>query len=357
APVRDLVVKRDDLVAATHGRAFWILDDVSPLRQWSSQITKSAVYLFKPSVAYRTERGGGQTPHGPVGHNPPGGAIIDYYLKSKPAPKQAVTLAILDSGGKVVREYSSLKPKETEKQEENVPLQKKGQQLPAQPGLNRFTWDLRCEGAVKIEKYNLYEYEDGLHGPLALPGEYTVRLTAGGKTLTAPLTVKLDPRLKSTPSDLEKQLKLALDIRQRLTQIDTAVNQAQSLEGQLTALAKDLGGESGQQAMVKAANDLNAKLKEFVNTLIDPEITGSEDSLNYPLRLDGKYAVLETVVESANHAPGQQSFAVFQSLNQRLDPVMANWESMRTKDLASLNDMMRKAKVPALRIPPAANAE
>ncbi|MGH9432631.1 MAG: glycosyl hydrolase, partial [Terriglobia bacterium] len=357
APVRDLAVKRDDLVAATHGRAFWILDDITPLRQLSSQIMKSDVYLFKPSVAYRTQRGGGRTLHGPVGHNPPKGAIIYYYLKNKPAPKQAVTLRILDSSGKVVREYSSLKPKETEKQEENIPLQKKGQQLPTQPGLNRFAWDLRYEDAVKIEHYNLYEYESGLHGPLAAPGEYSVRLTADGKTLTAPLTVKLDPRLKSAASDLEKQLRLALDIRERLTQIDTVVSQAQSLQAQLTALTRDLAGESSRQAIVKAANDLNAKLKDFVDTLIDPEITASEDSLDYPIRLDGKYAVLETTVENADHAPTQQSFDVFQSLNQRLDPIMARWESIRAKDLASLNAMMRKAKVPALRIPPAVSAE
>jgi len=350
SPVRDLIIKDDDLVAATHGRAFWILDDITPLRQSQGQPPQSDVYLFKPRLTYRTHRGGGFHPHGPVGQNPPNGAIVYFYLRAKPMPKQAVTLEFLDSNGKVVRRFSSLKPQEKEQQEVIPALKKSGHQLPAKAGLNRFVWDLRYEDAAKIDNYNLYEYESGLHGPLAEPGDYQVKLTAAGKTLTAPLTVKLDPRLKATQADLEKQLQLALAIRTRLTQIDNTVNQAQSLEAQLVTLTKDLAGQTSQQGVVKAANDLDTKLKDLVNTLIDPEITSSEDSLNYPIRLDGKYAVLEHFVESADHAPTQQSFEVFQSLNQRLDPLMGKWDSIRTKDLTALNDMMRKAKIPALRV-------
>jgi hypothetical protein len=348
APVRDLIVKDDDLVVATHGRAFWILDDITPLRQMPAP-SATDVYLFKPRPVYRTKRGGGFTPHGPVGQNPPNGAIIYFYLKNKPAAKQAVTLEVLDGNGKLVRAFSSLKPKEKEQQEAIPPLKKSGHQITVKAGLNRLAWDLRYEHAQKINNYNLYEYETGLRGPLVTPGEYTVKLTAEGKTLTAPLEVKLDPRLKSPPGGLQKQLQLALNIRDRLTEIDNAVNQAQSLKAQLAALTKDLGGDSGHQDIVKAANDLNAKLKSLVNALIDPQITASEDSLNYPIRLDGKYAVLETTVESANHAPPQQCFAVYQSLNQRLDPLMAKWDAIRSKDLAALNEMIRKAKIPVLR--------
>ncbi|MGH7868526.1 MAG: WD40/YVTN/BNR-like repeat-containing protein, partial [Candidatus Dormibacteraceae bacterium] len=143
APVRDLVVKRDDLVAATHGRAFWILDDISPLRQWSSQITKSDVYLFKPSVAYRNHSGGGFPVHGPYGQNPPGGAVVYYYLKSAPGPKDDVRLEILDSQSKVVRSYSNKKPKEKASPlaSESPDFSQSGETLPVKPGLNRFAWD------------------------------------------------------------------------------------------------------------------------------------------------------------------------------------------------------------------------
>ncbi|MGH9434200.1 MAG: WD40/YVTN/BNR-like repeat-containing protein, partial [Terriglobia bacterium] len=148
APVRDLAVKRDDLVAATHGRAFWILDDIAPLRQLSSQITQSNVYLFKPSATYRNHSGGGFPIHGPYGQNPPGGAMIDYYLKSAAGPKDDVKLEILDSQGKTVRSYSNKKQKEAGSPLANEfpGFSRRGETLPAKAGLNRFVWDLRYKG-------------------------------------------------------------------------------------------------------------------------------------------------------------------------------------------------------------------
>ena len=206
APVNDLIVKNDDLVVATHGRAFWVLDDISPLRQYNDSIPQQDAHLFTPSVTSRmllegSPFGGG----GAVGKNPPAGALVYYWLKTslkKPEKKAPsgdtaktdgekkeppkVTLEILDSSGKVIRKF----PKKEEAggaDEEDFFGRGGGSDLPMDAGLNRFVWDLRYEGATKVPKAPLWG--GNTDGPVALPGTYQVKLTVLGKSYTAPLEI------------------------------------------------------------------------------------------------------------------------------------------------------------------------
>src|SRR5439155_252455 len=183
-PVHDLVVKNDDLVLATHGRSFWILDDVSPLRQFTDQITAQDVHLYTPATAYRFHNPSDEERKSVLaGQNPPPGAVIYYYVKN--APKGETTIEILDSAGAVIRKYSNNRTEPLE-EPRNPDDKKPEKQIKAEAGLNRFIWDERYEGTSRVPGYYLFEYKEGAYGPFALPGKYQVRLTVDDETDSAP---------------------------------------------------------------------------------------------------------------------------------------------------------------------------
>src|SRR5579863_1112761 len=211
-PVHDLMVKNDDLVIATHGRAFWILDDISPLRQYSDEIAKQDLHLYTPATAMRFQNPS-EDEDAPkpvlVGDNPPTGALIYYFLKDK--PKAETTIEILDATGSVIRRYSSSKTEELD--EPLTPEDKKPEkQIKAEAGLNRFVWDLRYTGISRVPDYYLWEYKDGGRGPLAVPGRYQVRLTVDGKSQSAGFEVTMDPRVQVSQADLQKQFDLLIQV-------------------------------------------------------------------------------------------------------------------------------------------------
>ena len=187
-PVHDLAIKENDLLVATHGRAFWILDDISPLRQCSDEIQQKEMFLYTPATAYRVQAGATSFEHASskrAGQNPPSGAVIYYFLKDAPKADMETKLEILDASGKVIRKYSSTEYNLLE--EPPGPDDKKPEkQLKPDAGLNRFVWDLRYEEARRVPGYYLYEYNGGARGPVAVPGHYKARLTVGAHTQTVP---------------------------------------------------------------------------------------------------------------------------------------------------------------------------
>ncbi len=223
-------------------------------------------------------------------------------------------------------------------------------------GLNRFVWDLRYERAPRIPGYSTGEYDDGFRGPLVLPGRYTVRLTAGGITAAAPLEIALDPRVKTPQADLEKQLELRVKIGQRLAQLNDTVNQIRDLRAQLKALRKRLSGDAAGKELLAAADELDKKMTPIEEAFIQPKLKSTQDSLNYPLRLDGKLAVLAGVVESADTPPTQQSYELFDALSQQVEAQLARWGEIASRDLPALNERMQKESVPLIWLAPAGRA-
>ena len=288
APIADLVIKDDDLVVATHGRSFWVLDDISPLRQWNPQIAAAEVHLFTPGTAYRVQvEDRPVRPHVPVGKNPPSGAIIYYQLKaalkkaekkreadsgqeSREAEKSPITPQILDGQGKVIRTYPPPKPSVRvvvapeqagpEREEE------KPKDLPTEAGLNRFVWDLRYEDATKVPNSPIWF--GSTKGPLALPGKYQVMITVGGKKFVAPLEIKMDPRITTSAADLEKQFQLLSKIHQRLDQVHLAVNQIRDVRRQVKDLSERMGTDAGGKAISEAGKQLAQKMQPLEEELI-----------------------------------------------------------------------------------------
>lgn len=345
-PIHDLAVKDDDLVVATHGRAFWILDDLSPLRQWNPAIKDAAAYLYKPRLAFRTNLRGGFRPRGPAGQNPPDGAVINYFLKTAPREKEEIKLEILDPQGRVIRRYSNQAEPEAERPSEFPGFERRPNRLSAAAGLNRFVWDLRYEPATRVP--GAVSWGGRGAGPRVVPGTYRVRLTAAGKTLIEPIEVKLDPRIRTPQADLERQLKLALAIRDRVSEDDQAVNQIRDVRAQLTTLKKRVAAEAKGKDIVAAAGHVDKEMTAVEDELIQTKSKSSEDPLNYPIKLNDKLEALEGVVESAAAAPTEQSYEVFRLLSARLDALLSRWRQIQSQDVQALDGLIRKAGIPPI---------
>lgn len=387
SPVNDLVVKNTDLVVATHGRSFWVLDDITPLEQYEDSIPQQEAHLFTPAAANHTVfRGSFFAPSGSVGKNPPAGAVISYWLKTSlkkadktnaqasggeadaakpetsPAPSSSetektdkeeaprITLEILDPAGKVVRKYPKKKEEPGEEGEEEDSFSRGGGagSVPADSGLNRFVWDLRYEGATPVPHAPLWG--GSTDGPEALPGTYQARLTVLGKSYTAPLEIKPDPRLKIGPEDLAKQFDLLLRIRDKVTETDDAIIQIRDVREQIKAIDKRLKDDPRAKAVADAGKALDTKMTEVEEALIQTRAKSGQDVLNFPVRLNNDLVALSGVVSSADSAPTKQSYEVFDMLSKAVNEQLTKWKAIVSTDVAAYNNLMKQQEVPALMV-------
>lgn len=376
APVWDVVVHGNDLVVATHGRAFWVLDDIAPLRQYQPQIANEEVHLYSPDPANHTQfRGGFFGGGGDRGQNPPAGAIIYYSLKDglkpanghKPAAggeneagtgaaagetahgekSPPITLEILDQKGQVVRKYPPKRqPGEGAGGNAGFGFGPPQRGLPVEAGLDRFVWDLRYEGASRVPHSPLWA--GSTDGPEALPGKYQVRLTVHGKSYTEPLEIQPDPRLTLSRQDMEKQFDLLIKIRDSVTQAHDAINQIRDIRSQIQALDKRLHGQPQAKAVAEAGKELDKKMTAIEEVLIQTKAKSNQDVLNYPIRLNNYLVALGGVVASADSAPTQASYDVYDMLSKQLDEQLGKWRQVLATDVPAFNEIVRKQAVPAI---------
>ncbi|HTS37155.1 MAG TPA: hypothetical protein VMH04_15880 [Candidatus Solibacter sp.] len=355
-PVHDLVIKDNDLVVATHGRAFWILDDLSPLRQYSDEINQKTAFLYAPATAYRLQAGasggGERRPSKTQGQNPPNGAVIYYYLKDAPKADAETKIEILDASGKVIRKYSSAEYKLLE--EPPDPDDKKPEkEIKPEAGLNRVVWDLRYEEARRVPGYYLWEYSSGARGPVAVPGHYQVRLSVGGQSETAGFDLKLDPRVKVSQEDLEAQLKLLLDTEEELNRVYDTVNQIQDVRSQLAGLKRRLPDNASTKTIVSAADDVEKKLVAIRDGFINLDIDANEDSLAYPPQIDAKWAYLAMDAGAADSAPTEAEQKQFEKLKRQTGELMARWDDVQRRDLADFQKLASQGSLSTVVVPPA----
>jgi hypothetical protein len=257
-----------------------------------------------------------------------------------------ITLEILDQKGQVVRKYPpKAQPGEGPGEEEGFGRPQE-QGLPTEAGLNRFVWDMRYEGATRVPHSPLWG--GSTDGPEALPGTYQVRLTVNGKQYTAPLEIVRDSRLKVTQQDLQKQFDLLIKIRDRVTQAHETVNQIRDIRAQITALNKRLENQPQAKTVAEAGKQVDKKMTEVEEVLIQAKAKSGQDVLNYPIRLNNYLVALGGVVESSDSAPTQVSYEVFDMLSKQLDEQLAKWKQILATDIPAYNDVVRKQEVPAI---------
>jgi len=356
-PVHDLVVKDNDLVVATHGRAFWILDDVSPLRQFSDDMANKDVHLYTPGPAYRIQAGqsgGGEEAHSSkqTGQNPPAGAVIYFYLKDAPKAGTETKLEVLDASGKLIRKYSSAETKQLD--EPPDPDDKKPEkEIKPEAGLNRLVWDLRYEEAHRVPGYYLWEYGSGARGPVAAPGQYQVRLTVGGESQVAPLEVKLDPRAKVSQADLAQQFDMLMQIHEELNLVYDAVNQIQDVRSQVAGLKRRLPENASTKTIASSADDLEQKLLGMRDQLVNLTISANEDSLAYPPQVDARLAFLAMDVATADSAPTEAEQLQFEKLKRQSGELLSRWEDLQRHDLGAFRKLTSESNLSTVVVPPA----
>ena len=349
--VRDVSVEHGDLVIATHGRSFWVLDDLSSLRQLDAKVAGSPVWLFAPRKAARLRpapfQGTPEPKDEPAGENPPNGAAIDYFVKSPPPVRLA--LEISDARGEVVRRWTSdEKPKPPDLQRIQVTADWVSVAEPpaASPGMHRFVWDLRYALPTELVSPipSSFRASSGLWAP---PGRYTVRLVAGGATLTQPLVVTKDPRVSTPEADLARQFELARDVQTERVRVAKALRQADALRKQISALrGRATAGAAGAVDAFAAAVALAA----------GPPFTGGpedffEESEATPTslrRLSTSFFRFQRAVESADAAPTPDALAGFRWRREAVAQGLARWQELLGSELARVNAALGSAGLPPL---------
>jgi photosystem II stability/assembly factor-like uncharacterized protein len=366
-PITDLANQKreNELVGATQGRAFWILDDLVVLHDMMDAGGFSAAgetKLYKPKESYRMPGGG--FPLGPtatLGRNPANGVVVYYSLKAKPTSD--VDLEFLDSAGKSIRKFTARVRRAGEgagqAQPPAGPPPGEGgffgggapPPVPTEVGLNRFVWDTRYPDAVRFPGMILWAGET--RGPKLPPGTYQVKLTVEGKSYTQNFEIKPDPRLTTTPADYAKQLELGLKIRDKLSETHNAIIQIRDVRKQVEDLLKRVGGQPNFKVVNDAGTALNKKLTTIEETLYQTKNQSNQDPLNFPIRLNNKLAALGGVVGSAESAPTAQSYAVYDEVVTQIDAELQKLAGLMRTDVPAFNQLVRDQNIPAVVVKPA----
>jgi photosystem II stability/assembly factor-like uncharacterized protein len=328
-PVYDTAIHGDDLIAATHGRAFWVLDNITPIRQAKPEIASQPAFLYTPAVAYRTHGGGrgggggGAAAGGGarVGQNPPAGAVIDYYLSA--VPSGPVTIEIADSKDNVVHHAASGERGEGAggRGRGGRGGGGEGGAPSTRVGINRFVWNYRLDPPISVPGFVVNEANSGPEIP---PGKYQVKLTVGGTSYTAPLEIKPDPRVKVTPADFEKQYEFAVKLRDRVNDIHHTVIEIIAAQ---TALEAARSGASASK--IQAIDAVEKKMADIEAELTQVHDTNRDAALVFPIMLDAQVADLMNVVESADSAPPQQTIEEYGDYDKKYQDLSARWKAMQ----------------------------
>ena len=332
-PVRDMVVKENDLVLGTHGRSFWVLDDLTPLHQLSRDVARSATHLFKPRDTYRMDGSSFSGTRPGIGSNPPNGVMVHYYLNAK--PEGEVKLALLQADGTLIREYSS-KPEEGRDEGD----------VKAGAGMNRFVWDLRYPDASRFP--GMIMWAGRTDGPRAVPGSYQVRLSVGGRDQTQTFELLKDPRVPASQADLQEQFDLLIRIRDRVSEANDAVKLIRDVRRQVDGAVERVEGATYADEVKAKAKELKESLSEVENEIYQTKNRSRQDPLNYPIKLNNRIAALVGVVSSADAKPTRQSYEVFEDLSRQLQVQLDRLDEIVGQDVPAFNALIAEHAVPAV---------
>ncbi|MDH5234641.1 MAG: glycosyl hydrolase, partial [Gemmatimonadota bacterium] len=354
-PVTDLAVRHGDLIASTEGRAFWILDDLTPLREQNAEVARATAYLFTPRPAILASGGGGFGGGNAsrVGRNPPSGGVVQFRLAAAPDSATTLTLEFLDAKGAVVRTYTNRPPARGGAESGGEgggpgggPGGGGGTRLNPKAGLNTFAWDLRRDGPTSLPNIVLFG-APGNGGAKVLPGRYQARLTLGDLVQTQPIEVRLDPRLDPIPvAVLAERDSIANLLVSRISEIHDAVNQLRDLKSQVTGIVSRTTTEPLADSIAASGRALTGKLDKF-----DPRLTtkaqNGQDIINFANGINGQYGFLLGQVEGN---PG-----ITEPVKARLRELEQTWSAMRREldtlvidDVGAFNRLLERANVPGV---------
>ena len=349
-PITDLAIKNGDLIVATQGRSFWLLDDLTPIHQWTSELFEKEIQLLATRPTIRMRGGGGGSPGRTAGQNILAGVPIRFFAKRVPDKKMKTELQLIDPSGDVIQTFSTQPDRE-----------RKDKKLKVEAGVNELRWDMRYPGAETFEGMVLWG--GGTRGPLAVPGVYQAKLrvsksSADDGTLTSEentifdqtidFKIEKDPRSSATLADFQSQFNFLIGVRDKLSEIHLAIKNTRDIREQLNSLQSRLEKGDGNEDLVEKAKNLDQELLNVEQALYQTKNESPQDPLNYPIRLNNRLSGLVGVVSAGDHRPTRQSIAVRNQLIQEIDDLLTTQKTVVDQGIRKFNEAVRKASVPAI---------
>jgi photosystem II stability/assembly factor-like uncharacterized protein len=358
--VRDLKVHGNDLIAATHGRAFWVIDDLSPLREMSDAIKAKPVHLFQPAAAVLWD-GYGWNNGGNAGENPPPGALVDYWLREKPVAGTSVSVQFLDAKGTLIRNFVASNAIDTAVVRNDSLAAKKpaldsisyyaSDSIPRlRPGSNRFHWDLRYPEIRGLK--NTVIDEGHLRGAMVPPGNYTVRLIVGKDTSSRQFAVSADPRATSTTAELTAQFDAAQKVRARLEEIVERVERLEDLQSQLDARVSQTKDQTYGKQVADSAKVARERLEQIRTKLYETACHVNQCTLDQPVQLYNWYISLNAQLQTGAYAPTQQNGEVYSDLTGKLTAQLKLLDSVEQTEIRNFNTMLQGLGIPSVFVKP-----
>lgn len=332
-PVTDLTIKNDNLIAATQGRALWIIDDLTVLHQVNKDLASKDFYLYKPMDSYRMNGGGGRSSK-TAGTNHPGGVMVNYYLKEAPADTVEVKISIHETDGSLIKAFS------TKSKERGTKL------ADLKAGGNMFNWNLRYPDAESFEGMILWS--GSMAGPKAMPGNYLVKLTVGEEEQTQEFTILKDPRSETTMAGFKEQFDFLISVREKVTEAHNAIKDIRTIRDQLNHFKGLWKGQEDKKDLMEKADEINKSISEIENELYQTKNRSRQDPLNYPIKLTNKLAHLNSLNGRGDFPPTKQSYDVQKEITKQIDEQLGEFGKIKETDLPEFNRMVKEKAVDAI---------
>jgi hypothetical protein len=331
-PITDLAIKNDNLIAATQGRSIWLIDDLTVLHQVNDAVAQKSHHLYKPMPSYRMS-GGSRGASKTAGQNHPGGVMVHYFFKEKPADSAEVKLSFHEMNGELIKEYST-KAKE------------KSDKFKIKEGGNRFVWNMRYADAKKFEGMILWAAS--MNGPKAIPGKYLVRMTIGDEVQEEEFEILKDPRSPATEDDFRKQFTFLSEVRDKVTESHNAITKIRTIRAQLKDYTKRLEKDETNQPLFDKADEINKKMKEVEEALYQTKNRSRQDPLNFPIRLTNKLGHLNSLSGRGDYPPTDQAIQVRDELSKVIDGHLKKFQEVKDKDLPEFNRLVKHFEIDAI---------
>jgi len=329
-PITDLAVKNNNLIAATQGRSFWIIDDLTPLHQLENKLIEEDFFLFKPMDSYRMGGGKGKTSK-TQGQNHYGGVTVNFYV-SDTANTDTISLSFFDKNKHLIKKYIT-----------NPDKEKKEVELKVKPGSNQFNWNMMYPDAEKIKGMILWWAS--LSGPKALPGTYTVELTKNNITKSKEFTILRDPRSKSTIEDMQAQFDFITEVRDKLTEIHLALKNITKIKSQITQLKKSISDKEKNKELIEFATKIFKDVNTIENNLYQTKSKSNQDPLNFPIKLNNKLGHLNALTSVGNHKPTDQAITFKKEIISQIDKELADLYTIFENDVKQLNVKVKESEI------------
>lgn len=340
-PITDLAIKDNDLIAATQGRSFWILDDLTLLHQLNPELKNKAFHLFQPRPAYNNMAGSPPNIKG-VGKNPPAGVVINFNIPQKFDTTKAITLEFMDMQDKLIRKFTTKPDKKEKKKNPNIG------DLKVKAGANQFVWNMRHEDAIRFDKLILWA--GGTAGPRVVPDKYKVKLTVGTESQTQTFDILKDPRISSSQADLQAQFDFLMQVRDKLSETHQSIIKIRKVRDDLNAFTKKVEDNEGYKAIIDTVKAINKRMTKIEEALYQTKNQSGQDPLNYPIRLNNKLSAVGSTAANGFFRPTDSMIAVKNDITTKIDAELTKLKVILEKEIPQFNQMVKDKAVPVVQV-------